>query len=84
MIEPVFEDWNARQRKFRIVSFHAKRARGLMARFMVRERLTAPEALKEFQNDPDLFRQEVRTTLVHEIGHVRSLEEEQLEARGLA
>ena len=48
VIEPVFEDWSVKERKFRIVSFYAKRARGMMARFAVRERLTAPDGLKGF------------------------------------
>jgi cytoplasmic iron level regulating protein YaaA (DUF328/UPF0246 family) len=43
----------------RIVSFFAKRARGAMARFIVRNRLTAPAAIKGFDTggyafDPDL------------------------------
>ena len=32
----------------RIVSFHAKRARGAMARFIVQHRLTDPDALRDF------------------------------------
>lgn len=36
---------------FRMVSFYAKRARGLMAGWMVRERVTEPDALKEFAED---------------------------------
>ena len=48
VIEPVFEDFSSSQRKFKVVSFYAKRARGLMTRFVLRERLMAPSALKEF------------------------------------
>ena len=48
VIEPVFEDWSVRERKFKIVSFYAKRARGLMARFIVAERLTRAAGLKDF------------------------------------
>ena len=48
MIEPVFEDWSERERKFKVVSFHAKRARGLMARFAVGQRLTCAGELKGF------------------------------------
>lgn len=51
VIEPVFEDWSAKERKFKIVSFYAKRARGMMARFMVRERLLEPDGLKDFAED---------------------------------
>ncbi|HTI16122.1 MAG TPA: peroxide stress protein YaaA [Trinickia sp.] len=46
VITPVFEDWKGG--RYKIISFHAKRARGLMARFMVEHRLERPEQLKEF------------------------------------
>jgi cytoplasmic iron level regulating protein YaaA (DUF328/UPF0246 family) len=41
------------------VSFFAKRARGAMARFMVTQRVTAPDGIKDFGTggyrfDPDL------------------------------
>ena len=48
VIEPVFEDWSASQRKYKVVSFYAKRARGLMARYVVTQRLTSAEDLKDF------------------------------------
>ncbi len=37
--------------KFRTISFFAKRARGLMTRFMVQERITKPAALQAFAAD---------------------------------
>lgn len=37
----------------------------------------------EAGDDPQAFRQEVRTTLLHEIGHYLGLEESELEAREL-
>jgi predicted Zn-dependent protease with MMP-like domain len=37
----------------------------------------------ETHDDPDAFRQEVRTTLLHEIGHYLGLGEEDLAARDL-
>ena len=46
VIQPVFEDWNGG--KYRVVSFFAKRARGLMARHVLSKRLTRPDALKKF------------------------------------
>lgn len=49
VIKPVFEDWSAG--KFKVISFHAKRARGLMARFAVTRRLLAPEALQDFDSE---------------------------------
>jgi len=46
VIEPVFEDWGAG--KYKVVSFYAKRARGLMARFAVTRRIVEPLELKSF------------------------------------
>lgn len=46
VITPVFEDWKGG--RYKIISFHAKRARGLMARFAVENRIDVPEKLKEF------------------------------------
>lgn len=46
VITPVFMEEKAGQAK--IVSFYAKKARGAMARFICENRLTDPEALKEF------------------------------------
>ncbi len=46
VVTPVFEDWKGG--RYKIISFHAKRARGLMARFAVTRRLEAPEQLKSF------------------------------------
>lgn len=49
VIQPVFEDWSAG--RFKVVSFYAKRARGLMARFAVRQRMSSPEGLKKFADE---------------------------------
>jgi len=46
LVTPVFEDWKGG--KFKIISFYAKRARGLMARYLVDGRVTDVEALKHF------------------------------------
>ncbi|HKT90856.1 MAG TPA: peroxide stress protein YaaA [Paraburkholderia sp.] len=46
VITPVFEDWKGG--RYKIISFHAKRARGLMARYAVENRVAEPEALKAF------------------------------------
>ena len=46
VIECVFEDWKTD--RFKVISFFAKRARGLMARFAITQRLTLPEGLKKF------------------------------------
>ncbi|TAL97002.1 MAG: peroxide stress protein YaaA [Paraburkholderia sp.] len=53
VITPVFEDWKGG--RYKIISFHAKRARGLMARYAVENRLDAPEALKGFDAEGYAF-----------------------------
>jgi cytoplasmic iron level regulating protein YaaA (DUF328/UPF0246 family) len=42
----VFEDWKSG--KYKIISFFAKRARGLMARDAIEHRVTRPEGLQGF------------------------------------
>lgn len=49
LIQPVFEDW--KNGRYKIISFYAKRARGLMTRYAVTQRIQAPEALKDFDLD---------------------------------
>jgi len=46
VVECVFEEFKGG--KYKIVSFHAKRARGLMARFVAQHALTKPEQLTAF------------------------------------
>lgn len=46
VITPVFME--ERGGEARIVSFYAKRARGAMARFIIKNRLSAPESLRDF------------------------------------
>jgi uncharacterized protein len=53
VITPVFEDWKGG--RYKIISFHAKRARGLMARFAVENRLDGPEHLKGFDAEGYAF-----------------------------
>ena len=53
LIQPVFEDWKGG--KYKIISFYAKRARGLMTRFATLNRLTEPEGLKDFDYDGYCF-----------------------------
>ncbi|MDR2186525.1 MAG: peroxide stress protein YaaA [Azonexus sp.] len=53
VIQPVFEDWQ--NGRYRIVSFYAKRARGLMTRFAVLRRLTEPEGLQDFAAEDYAF-----------------------------
>lgn len=49
VISPVFQD--GKDGKFKIISFYAKRARGLMARYVVENRITDPSDLKGFNLD---------------------------------
>ncbi|HPP47312.1 MAG TPA: peroxide stress protein YaaA [Accumulibacter sp.] len=49
VLQPVFEDWHAG--RYRIISFHAKRARGLMARFVIVNRLREVSGLRDFAVD---------------------------------
>jgi hypothetical protein len=49
VITPVFEEWKGGG--YKIVSFFAKRARGLMARYAIENKLTKPEQLKDFDSE---------------------------------
>ncbi|MGA0004381.1 MAG: peroxide stress protein YaaA [Burkholderiaceae bacterium] len=46
VISPVFQD--EKSGKYKVISFYAKRARGLMARFVLQKRLVKPEQLQAF------------------------------------
>lgn len=46
LITPVFKDWKNGQ--YKIISFYAKKARGLMAAYAIRHRIQDAEALKQF------------------------------------
>ncbi|EJE54869.1 hypothetical protein PMI14_00222 [Acidovorax sp. CF316] len=46
VVECVFEDWKGGI--YKIISFHAKRARGLMARYAVTQRIATPHGLQGF------------------------------------
>jgi cytoplasmic iron level regulating protein YaaA (DUF328/UPF0246 family) len=49
VITPLFEDW--KKGRYKVISFYAKRARGLMARYAAVNSIVAPEQLKEFDLD---------------------------------
>lgn len=55
VITPVFLDWKSG--KYKVISFYAKRARGLMARYAAIKHLTRPQALKNFDVDGYAFDQ---------------------------
>jgi len=54
IITPVFKEETAGVAK--IISFHAKKARGMMAAYMVRHRIDRPEGLKAFSEEGYVFR----------------------------
>ena len=49
VISPVFEDW--KNGKYKIISFYAKRARGMLARYAAVHQIRDPEQLKQFDVD---------------------------------
>lgn len=49
IIKPVFLD--EKNGRYKVISFYAKKARGLMSRFMIQHQLTSAEALKAFDID---------------------------------
>jgi cytoplasmic iron level regulating protein YaaA (DUF328/UPF0246 family) len=51
IVTPVFEDWNATAARYQIISFHAKKARGMIARHAIRHRITQVEKLKGFDSE---------------------------------
>lgn len=53
VIQPVFEDWKTG--RYKIISFFAKRARGLMTRYAAEHRLQDVEMLKQFDRDDYAF-----------------------------
>ena len=57
VIECVFEDW--KNGEYKVISFFAKRARGLMARHAITQRIAAPEQLLDFASDGYTYAGEV-------------------------
>ncbi|MCA3239050.1 MAG: peroxide stress protein YaaA [Curvibacter sp.] len=53
VIECVFEDFKGGQ--YKVISFFAKRARGLMARYAISKRLTTPKQMEKFDLDGYAF-----------------------------
>jgi cytoplasmic iron level regulating protein YaaA (DUF328/UPF0246 family) len=49
LVSAVFEDWKGG--RYKIISFYAKRARGLMSRYVIDNRIDEVEALKGFDRD---------------------------------
>jgi len=57
VIQPVFEDWSGG--RFKVVSFCAKRARGMMARFAICRRVVEPSELRLFSEEGYAFAPDV-------------------------
>ncbi|QEI07464.1 peroxide stress protein YaaA [Pigmentiphaga aceris] len=53
VVQCVFEDWKTD--KYKVISFHAKRARGLMARYVVTHKARGTAALKNFDAEGYAF-----------------------------
>ncbi|ELY4127883.1 peroxide stress protein YaaA [Cronobacter malonaticus] len=53
IIKPVFLD--EKNGKFKVISFYAKKARGLMSRYIIEHRLTKPEQLTAFDSEGYFF-----------------------------
>lgn len=53
VIDCAFEDWKGGQ--YKVISFFAKRARGMMARWAVQQRIASPRKLRDFAADGYAF-----------------------------
>ena len=56
IITPVFKDWKNGQ--YKMISFYAKKARGLMSAYIIQNQLTEPEQLKGFDLEGYYFSEE--------------------------
>jgi hypothetical protein len=56
VITPVFKDFS--KGTYKILGFYAKKARGLMASYIVKNRLNKPDAMKEFTTDGYCFNED--------------------------
>jgi uncharacterized protein len=61
VVTPVFEDWKAGH--YKVISFHAKRARGMMARFAAQKAIKDAEKLKAFNSEGYGFDEDASTEL---------------------
>jgi hypothetical protein len=53
IITPIFKD--AKNGEYKIISFYAKKARGLMSRYIIDHKITEPEKIKKFDTDGYYF-----------------------------
>ena len=59
LIKPVFLD--EKNGKFKVISFYAKKARGLMSRYIIENQLSEVEQLKKFDSEGYFFDEEAST-----------------------
>ena len=59
VIQPVFKEKTASG--YKLISFYAKKARGLMAHYMIKERIDKPEGLKSFDLEGYSFNSQLST-----------------------
>ena len=57
IITPVFKDWKNGQ--YKIISFYAKKARGLMSRYIIDHSINEPEHIKDFDSEGYRFSPEM-------------------------
>jgi len=57
IITPIFKDLKNGQ--YKIISFYAKKARGLMSRYIIDHRLIKPESIKDFDSEGYRFSPEM-------------------------
>lgn len=57
IITPIFKDWKNGQHK--MISFYAKKARGLMSRYIIDHRIEQPDQIKEFDSDGYYYSKEM-------------------------
>lgn len=60
VIQPVFQD-RGKDQQYRVIAFHAKRARGRMAAWAIRQRIDQADGLKEFSEDGYRYQPEAST-----------------------
>jgi len=53
VITPVFKDW--KNDKYKIISFYAKKARGMMSAYIIKNRLESPSDIKQFDTAGYVF-----------------------------
>jgi cytoplasmic iron level regulating protein YaaA (DUF328/UPF0246 family) len=53
IITPVFKEY--KQGKYKIIAIYAKRARGLMAKYIIENKIDSVEGLKGFEEDGYVF-----------------------------